>query len=404
MSHNLALLGNARAVIGLVTDRLDTFVKLTRQAADQSVTVRLPTKRVHVLADPTDIRTVLLDRNRRYTKGMGQAESRNWVGHGVLTAEGSPWREQRQDIGTQLAARHVHQKLDGISNLATCHAEQLAGAAPAHLDAMTLTSQYTLDVLSLVLECGHFDARTIHECFSILQDRAMTDTVTMGMVPNWATPRGTARCNQARTTLLRAAETALRTRPAPEPGDEPKSWATPDRLLTLMLAGYETTASTLAWTVARLARNPRLQDEMAQHAQSARDANPIESPAYARFKDLFHEVVQERPPVWLISRRAKVPDTIGSRTITPGDDVVVCPQGLHADSTSRAGEADWRFGAGPRACPGGALAEIEAVLWMTHILSRVRFELVPGIRARPNARMSQSLEGFTVRVTPRAPR
>ena len=198
-----------------------------------------------------------------------------------------------------------------------------------------------------------------------------------------------------------------------------------DEAMTLFLAGHETVANTLAWSLYLLAAHPevhaRLETEVdAVFAQGGLDANSL---ARLRFtSQVIHEAMRLYPPAYMFGRIARHDLTLGDYAIERGTVLLVNVFGMHRRpdlfpeperfdpdrfAPERAPElprhAFIPFGAGPRICIGNHFALMEAALTLATFVHRLRFELVdparvpefePLITLRPRG-------GIRMRVGPR---
>lgn len=379
------------------------------------VRIRLPRRSVLVVSSPEAARRVLVDNASNYKKGLGQIEARALLGDGLLTAEGDLWQAQRRSVVPLLRARAVQQFVPDYAALAVRSVADLLAdvpAAGAEVDVSHRIADFTLGCLGKTMGFTPPPTAPVIQAFDRIQRRAMFDASTQDMLTPWVHPAMQWQARQARAVLDDVAASVVAAIPEPLP-----AWATRDGVVSLLLAGFETTASVLAWVVATLARRPMLQDDL------AREAAALPDPAATSIDDLialplaravFRETLRLRPPVWLISRRALGRDTVCGHAVRPGDDVVICAHEVLRGRTvvqgatfmpERDDEPSPRvtFGMGPRACPGGSLAEIEAVLWIAHFARSAQCHLRPGVRVSPRARLSQSIAGgLTAHIAPRA--
>lgn len=393
----VGLIENVRAVMGLITDRrLATFEGLMKTHPTGAV-LRLPGQRVLVTATPSANRTVLVEQHTHFVKGMGQKEAASLIGDGLLTAEGAAWRLQRDDTAPLLRARRVHDHQAAIMMLANASTAQLPPRIGEEVQLRNLLAQYTLDTLGHVLGFTAPPAQEVAEALDVVQAWAMFDTVSLGVVPHLAVPRAHARLRRALATLNTHADATLR-----QLDNQPAQWATRSGLISLFLAGYETTSSTLGWAVHYLSQNPRWQVEIASEYRS-RSEESAGSPLPVATA-VFRETLRLRPPVWLISRQATQATTVDGFLLRPKDQVVLLVARGQRDGWARPDHFDPRrflrdssagrfapFGAGPRGCPGGTLAELEASEWLAAACARTRFRPAPGRRPNYHARLSLSL-------------
>jgi cytochrome P450 len=178
-----------------------------------------------------------------------------------------------------------------------------------------------------------------------------------------------------------------------------------DEALTLLLAGFETTANGLTWTWALLMEHPAAMDRMrAEAAEIVGDRLPRASdlPSLAYTRMVFEEALRLYPPAWILGRRAIGDDVIGGVSIPAGSVVAISPFMLHRHpsfwedperfdperfaDTRAAGRRPFSylpFGGGPRLCIGHAMALVEAQLVLATIAGRYRFELPAGHIVEP---------------------
>jgi cytochrome P450 len=102
-----------------------------------------------------------------------------------------------------------------------------------------------------------------------------------------------------------------------------------DEVMTLIVAGHETTASTLNWTWYLLSQHPEAEARLHEAAASATD----EADTGTNYvEQVLQEALRLYPPVWLFSRRAVGDDVLGGYHVPAGTDVFICPYLLHRRS------------------------------------------------------------------------
>jgi cytochrome P450 len=169
-----------------------------------------------------------------------------------------------------------------------------------------------------------------------------------------------------------------------------------DQVLTMLMAGHETTAKALGWTIYLLDRHPEAAD--------------------APLLQLIKESMRLYPPVWLLSRTARVDDEVAGYRIPAGTLVCVSPYLLHRHpgywaeperfdpSRFAVDPPDFAylpFSDGPRRCIGERLALFEAELVLKTLRARVRIELDPAHPVEPEALVTlRPKHGLLATVTP----
>jgi cytochrome P450 len=188
-----------------------------------------------------------------------------------------------------------------------------------------------------------------------------------------------------------------------------------DELVTLLLAGHETTASTLGWALYLLDRNPHVLERLrAEVTEVIGDRTPgfedLERLTYTSM--VLQETMRLFPPVWILTRNAQGDDEIGGYHVPAGSDVLICPYTLHRHPAfwdepgrfdpdrfdpgrpaDRPRYAYIPFGAGPRFCVGNHLGLLEATLVLVTLVRELRLTTVPGHDVVPEPMLSLRVRG-----------
>jgi cytochrome P450 len=183
-----------------------------------------------------------------------------------------------------------------------------------------------------------------------------------------------------------------------------------DEALTLLLAGYETTANALTWTWYLLSQNPDAESKL--HAEldrvlAGRLPALDDLPQLRYTEGIFAESLRLYPPAWAIGRRAKQDFSIGEYLIPARSIVLMSPWVVHRDARwfpdplkfaperwqtrdieSRPKFSYFPFGGGARVCIGERFAWMEGVLVIAALATRSRLRMAPGQRVETKARMT----------------
>lgn len=376
----------------LLHARRDKLAFVQRLAAHGDVVgFRLGARRFFLVSHPDPARRVLRDNAAGYRKGIGLQEARTFLGDGLLTAEGAAWEAQRRAVQPLFHAAGVQRCAPEIG----AAAERLVGrwraahAAGVPVDGMAEARRATLEVLLAALFRAPLtgDEGRLSEAFSVAGAYAVARiTAPFGWTAKLPTPAN--RRFRAAVALLHAYADGLlrRHREAPDPesviGHLEPAWdasgATAaerrDQVVTLLLAGDETSAAASAWCWHLLSGDDEAQ---ARVRDEARAAGPGTDPARLSFTgQVVKEAMRLYPPVWLLPRVATEADVVGGNDVPAGANVIVCPYTIHRNPRlwSRADVFDpdrfgpgrahphhaWLpFGVGERACVGTRLAMLE---------------------------------------------
>lgn len=392
-------------------DRLTLLTSVTREYGD-AVRIPMGPKALYVFNHPDHAKHVLTDNHANYRKGIGLIHARRALGDGLLTSEGELWRAQRR--ATQPAFHR-----DRLARAAEVIAEEMAGVlrlwrgqAGETIDVVGEMTHLTLVVLGralLQVDIGSTDA--IGHSFATVQDQAMFEMATLNMVPPWLPLPRQLRFRRARRELDALVERLVadhvRRSGGSEEGLLSRMLASArqgpaeevqrrlrDELVTLLLAGHETTASTLGWTWYLVEQHPEVFDRIHAEAVEALGDRPptFEDLHRLRYTSMvIEEVMRLYPPVWVLTRRAIEGDEVGGYDVPAGADVMICPYTLHRHpgfwddperfdperfdpdrAGARARYSYIPFGAGPRYCVGSNLGMLEATLVVAMIAREFR--------------------------------
>jgi cytochrome P450 len=342
------------------------------------------------------------------------------IGDGLLTSEGDLWRKQRRVIQPVFQAKRLARQVDAIALEAEALVARLRErAGRGTVDMREEMTALTLGVLGRTLidaDLGAFEA--MGEAFETVQDQAMFEMMSLGTVPLWLPLPRTQRFKKAKQYLQEVTDSLAAERSANPAGlgddivsrliESVKEDADPqvgrermrDELVTLLLAGHETTASTLSWALHLLDRHPEIRERVHEEAVEVFSRGPLDSAALHGFtytSMVLEEVMRMYPPVWLLTRIAREADEIGGFAVPAGADVIISPYLLHRNANwwpdpdrfdperfataSRAGRERYSyipFGAGPRFCVGNNLGMMEATIVLAALCRDLTLTSVPG--------------------------
>ncbi|MPZ81270.1 MAG: cytochrome P450 [Actinophytocola sp.] len=418
----------------LASDRL-TLMSTAAATYGDAVKVGIGPKTLYFFNHPDTAKHVLADNAANYDKGIGYQEAKRALGDGLLTSTGELWRKQRRTIQPVFQ----NKRITGLAGVVAEEAGRLVGRLGAHaggapVDVLTELTGFTLGVLGRTLldaDLGEFDS--IGHSFEAVQDQAMFEMESMGLVPQWLPLPKQRRFRRARADLQRIVDKLVADRladPRPDGDDvltrlihstslehDPRVGARRmrDELITLLLAGHETTASTLGWSLHLVDEHPEVGERL--HAEAV-EVLGDRLPTYSDLAKLRYTamVLQESmrlyPPVWILTRRALADDAVGGYRVPAGADVMVCSYTMHRHPSfwdapdtfdpdrfdpdrpaDRPRYAYIPFGAGPRFCVGNHLGLMEATFVLALLARDLRLAKVPGYQVVPEPMLSLRVRG-----------
>ena len=379
---------------------------------------------VQIPLDPDAIQRVLLDNAANYVKpDVVKTLTGPTIGRGLLTSDGALWREQRRIVAASFAPAAVDALAAVFASAAAARSDRWR---PGVIDMAAEATATTMTIIADALFSGDERLKTneamehIAASLSAASDSRIAVILGLPLI-GWtarmrAGLRGTKflretlgalvreRIDRERDDFLGGLVAALRER---FPGEEAAELAL-DNAATFYLAGHETTANAVAWTLFLLSEQPELQDRVAAEARAGHPGAD-EPPLLRRVID---ETLRLYPPAPRFDREALAADRLGDHDIARGDIVSIWPWLIHRHRSlwddPDAFEADRflpdakaahhrfqyiPFGAGPRVCVGARFAIAEALTLLSHWLAAWRFAPLPGRAVRPAGTVTLRPEG-----------
>ena len=403
------------AEVGSARDPAALLLALGRRNADV-VPYRAGAERGYLVNAPDHIAHVLVGRAQNYSKDtFSHRMFQRAVADGLLTFEGSQWRRERRTVEPAFRSGHVA-AMDGAIAAAlerlTKRWDALAGSSEerdvAH-DMSGLALDITIGGLLGFERGAHVDGvgTAIARAVGLL---------TAPDHPRFVEARRTVHALVAEIVERRVGESdprrdllsiLLATRNAAGPAVDDAVLR--DRIVTFLLAGSQTTANALTWTLHLLAENPRERERIQREVGTLVGGR---TPAVADVPRLMLTgmVVQESmrlyPPAWIVGRRAIGDDEIGGVTIPSGTTLALSPYTMHRHpghwerpddfcperfarpaAARRHRFAYFPFGGGPRICVGARLAMTEITVVVAALAQRYRLSPVADRDVLPEGRL-----------------
>jgi unspecific monooxygenase len=367
-----------------------------------------------ILNQPDAIRHVLIDNYENYRRSPSAIRIlRPMFGEGLLMAEDKAWKGQRRNLAPLFTPRAVATMVPHILAVIDEAIQRLDGQRNEPLDLREAMEQMTLEIVGRTLfslgmaKHGPALRGLITEYGSRLARLHLWD-----MLLDWPGPQDVQRyffrrrwtkvIRQlvAERLVLRRADSAPRdlfdlivATDGCEVGQAKVDTGVIDQVATMLLAGYETTATALFWSLFLLAQEPAAQEAVADEANASIVNGETDVNKLRLSRAVINEAMRLYPPAYLIERVASGSDEIDGKTVRRGDTVFMVPWLLHhheklwqnpnafVPQRFLSGPppdrfAYFPFGIGPRACIGSHLALAEMTLALAKIIGRFRIELL----------------------------
>jgi cytochrome P450 len=432
------------------SDSTRTLLRWARDYGDV-VYYRFFNLHVYVLFHPQHVEQVLLGKTGNFVKGITSRANPELFGNGLLTSDGDFWRRQRKlsnpafhreslaryaDITVEEAAR----LMDGWSN---------GEKRNIHNDMMNVTLRIVLRslfgselgesmrVIEPALDIIMVSSSGFHSIAFYLGIPTPTrkrhflavqklNEVVYGLIARGReklnaeenSPQAVGGAKDLLTLLLTARD---------DDGNSMSDQQLRDEVITLLLAGHETTALNLSWTWYLLAQHPEVEEKL--HAEldrvlGGRSPSASDLPKLQYTDRVIRETLRLYPPAWRVFRRTEEPFQAGDYLLPAGSNIVLSqwvtqrdprwfsePDRFHPDRWSEEAAAKlprfayFPFGGGPRVCIGAGFAMMEATLLLATVAQRFRMRLAPNQRIKPLASITlRPKNGIHVELQERAGR
>jgi cytochrome P450 len=427
----------------LVKDPLGFFYEAFQQYGD-IVYFHVGNRQFYMLNHPDDVQHVLQGNHRNFHKASTYEKLRPLLGNGLVTSEGAYWLRQRRLIQPAFHRKHL-----------TVFALVMTQAAGEMLDRWEASAQngqpldvasefmhVTLEIVSRAMfstdTAGFSDQ--IGQNLPIVLERTnerFWELLDLSRLPTarnrhyWKSlgemdkviyqiieqrRRSSESFDDLLTMLLEAVDE--------ETGERMTDQQLRDEVITIYLAGHETTANALSWAQTLIPIHPEVEGKLQNEVDSVLQGRiptmeDIPNLTYTRM--VIDEVLRVYPSVWSVARTPLTTEEIGGYSIGPGANISLTPYITHRHpafwehpevfdperfsserSAGRHPYAYFPFGGGPRLCIGNNFALTEATLLLAMITQRYKLELVPEQVIEPQPVVTlRPRHGVRVYVRPR---
>lgn len=412
----------AAGLLGLLRARGDILSAFPEDAYRREVfTLRLPRRLLLVANHPDVVRDLFVLRHETY-----QAKSTSMVralapviGDSLFINHGQVWEQRRAAIAPALHIAGLAAFEGAFATAAEELAERLA-AGPAEVEVGAPLAAATARVMMLALfgPTARPEAATALAARFSQYQQAAEHLDLLGLLGLPALfGRGQGRAARGHALALRAmVGAALADIVAPTPvmaairtaaGDSAEALV--NETAMMLLAGSETAANALTWTLWLLATHPgpraQVLAEIDRLPPGAPDVAALAALPYTRM--VLYEAMRLYPPVPVLSREALAPGRIRRWEVPTGSFVLVVPWLIHRHSAWWEAPHSFRperfspeaarlqpkftwlpFGVGPRVCAGAAFGMAEMLVFLAVLLRRFTIAPAPGFVPRPRARLT----------------
>jgi len=361
----------------------------------------------YLLTEPADIERVLTDTDTFPKHEASTEQLSEIVGSGLLTSDGALWDRQRAAIQPAFYMDHIKRYADVMVERTAATADRLD--AGETVDAHAELTRTTLEIL---LDCMFgadidFEERGLYDTVDAIQTPLQPNNQPVTLfAPDWLPVPMLRRAERARGELRETVTAILEARRRTDEDrtdllsmllDSDTAMADEqvrDEMLTFLIAGHETTALTLTYTLDLLSRTPEAERRLHEELRTVVDGRPTIEDVFAfeYAEAVVKEAMRLYPPAYEIRREPSEPVVFGDFSVPEGSLLLLPVWVLHRDdrfwdapeqfrpSRWLDGEPDrpefayFPFGGGPRRCIGRQFAMTEAQLVLATLLDQWRFE------------------------------
>jgi cytochrome P450 len=353
---------------------------------------------VYVISDPEHLDHVLRINWRNYKRGQAIKRIGFLLGNGLIVSEGELWKSQRQMIQPAFHDKAIGALINVISAANIALLNKWKDAAQDR-ESVNITSDISHMVLKVVLvSIFGDDYEQVAPHFNILSDESARDLqFAQRFRPLGKMVSGVAgqrrKQNRTATDMLGMLMAAR----------DSKGQAMPDgqlvrEIMTLIVAGHETTATTLNWTWYLLSKNTDVEEKLSRELNAVPGSGSPEIGDLAKFlytRQVIEETLRLYPALWLMTRAALKNDQLGDYFVPAGTEIYISPYLIQRHpafweapdrfNPDRFGPDELRtrhpltmlpFSAGPRKCIGESFARILMQIHLMTIANHLRLRSV----------------------------
>src|ERR1044071_5570531 len=426
-------------LMAISRDPLKFMMKVAKDYPDISY-IRLGNQRTFLLSHPDYVHDVLVANDWNFLKGRGLRRAKKVLGKGLLTSEGNFHRRQRRLSQPAFHRQRIASYAEIMAEYARRRGEQWKAGETRDIsqEMMSLTlaivakTLFDADVENEAKEIGHALGEVL-EMFSTFSS-PLTEVLDKLPLP---------RNRRVRQAKMRLDETIYRiieerrattedrgdllsmlmmAQDTEGDGGGMSDEQLRDEVMTLFLAGHETTANALTWTWYLLSEHPEVEARLHAEIDSVLQGKlptvaDVERLTYTEM--VFAEAMRLYPPVWVMSRRAVSSYKVGKYYVPARSIILLSQYVMHHDEryypeperfdpdrwtpeakARRPKYAYFPFGGGPRMCVGEQFAWMEGILLIATLAQQWKLRLVPGhpvklqplITLRPKHGMRMTIE------------
>jgi enediyne biosynthesis protein E7 len=374
--------------------------------------------------DPDEVRRILVRRHTRYDKGRGFERVKMLLGNGIIVSDGDVWRRARTMIQPAFSKKNVHKLIEQMSACCEKRAEHWGSVVSAG-GTLNITRQMSEFALELILRSifgGDYDTKIVKDGinpFAFLSQESARDLSVVMKV------------RSLRIFLQQVIDSRSLSGPSGEfdflsmylsatdkSGKGFSDRELIDELITLIVAGYETSAGTLNWAWYLIASHPDVESRLLAEAKAcipdSESVNIDSVNAMNYTQQVLEETLRLYPPVWLYTRKSLQEDSLADFDVPDDTDIILSPYILHRTEEfwtnpdrfdpsrfdpggpyNKGDRPYFPFSLGPRRCLGEYFSFLEMKIHIGILIQRFHLsndsDMFPGLDLGINLRSANDI-------------
>jgi cytochrome P450 len=409
--------------LGIDAETLATLRGLQAEYGDTVSMIKPNGHLAYFVNDAAEVRRILTRRHSKYRKGPGFERVKMLLGNGLIVSDGDVWRRSRTMIQPAFSRQNVHRLLSVMVECCDRRAVRWAAAAAEErtINITAETCDFALELILISTFGDDFDDKIMtggENPFAFLSKDSTRDlsvvlkvrqlrVLLSDIIADRRAGRGSQRFDFL-SMYLEATD---------KQGNKFSDAELLDELMTLVVAGFETSANTLGWAWYLVAKHPDVETKLIDEARrmlpnvTAVTAENLAAMQYTQ--QVLEEALRLYPPVWLFTRRSHAEDALEDYDVPVGTDIYLSPYVLHRTEhywpdpdrfdPDRFAPADkpkkdrpyFPFSLGPRRCLGEFFSFLEMKVHLGMLLPRFRMRLLddsqPGLELAINLRSAEDI-------------
>jgi len=390
--------------LGIDAETLATLQNLHAEYGDMVSMVKPNGRLAYFVNDAVEVRRILARRHAKYHKGPGFERVKMLLGNGLIVSDGDVWRRSRTMIQPAFSRQNVHRLMTVMVECCDRRAVRWAAAA-AEGQTINITEEtcdFALELILISTFGDDFDNRIMsggENPFAFLSRDSTRDlSVVMKVRHLRELLRDIIADRRAGKGSQHFDFLSMYLEATDKQGNKFDDAELLDELMTLIVAGFETSANTLNWVWYLVATHPDVEAKLIEEAQqvmpnvSAVTAENLAAMQYTQ--QTLEEALRLYPPVWLFTRRSVDEDELEDYDVPTGTDIYLSPYILHRTAhywpdpdrfdpdrfvpaaQPKKDRPYFPFSLGPRRCLGEYFSFLEMKVHLGLLLPRFRMRLL----------------------------